>query len=94
MIKISLIKKLNKKLNYNQEMFCLSLIITFIFCITGIIFSETDIRISAMFIIAGTFCFGITTAYWIYNRNDDQAYGYKVRDKIRGYWKRFKDADY
>lgn len=91
---MGLIQRLNEKLNYNQEMFILSFTMFIIFAIP-IRFIAKD-----YFIIAISFswlCFfftGIFVAYWIYNRNDDKAYGYKVRDKIRRFWKWFMEAEW
>ncbi len=72
---MKIIVRLNEKLNYNQEIFYLTVILSIIFSLTN------NRELAAIF-------FGAAGAYFIYNRNDDAAYGYKVRDKIRGWFGR------
>jgi len=89
------IKKLNEKMNYNQEMFILFGTLTLIFLAAGNIFIGLDNKISSdYFVVLASITFGIAGGYFIYNRNDDPAHGYKVRDKIRRCWKRFKEAEF
>ncbi len=84
--KMNWINKLNDKLNYNQEMLILSWIIFIIFGITSIILFSESYKPSLMFLILTTLFLGISISYYLYNRNDDPEYGYKVRNKIRSWF--------
>ena len=89
MMMMSLMDQLNNRFNYNQEMYWLFIILTFIFGITANIFLNNNSKGEAfIFLILGTLCLGIAASYYIYNRNDDILYGYKVRDKILSWFGR------
>ena len=81
------ITRLNEKLNYNQEMNFLFSLLALVFSIAGNLILDTNFVLSILCIIFTCLCFGIVLGYYIYNRNDDMAHGYKVRDKIRSWFR-------
>ena len=84
---MKLIDRLNDKLNYNQEMCWLFSILLFIFFVSAVL-TVKNIQAMIYFSFLGSICLGIAAAYFIYKRDDDPEQGYKVRDKIRGWFKK------
>lgn len=87
-MKMGLINQLNNKLNYNEEVYWMFIILIVVFGITSNIMFNSNKGTSFIFLIMGTLCLGIAISYYLYNRNDDVMYGYKVRDKILGWFGR------
>ena len=86
---MSIINKLNDRLNYNQEVYYLSIVLVIIFGSAAFItIRKAMIQLSLFFSFMFTFCIGIAAASFIYNRDDNFYYGYIVRDKILGWFRR------
>ncbi len=78
---MGIIDRLNERLNYNKEMQILfaSLSLTFIIMFRFI----NDDSGFIIFLMLAVFFLGMGASYHIYKRDDDRAYGYYIRDKIR-----------
>ncbi len=83
---MGIIDQLNNRMNYNQEVYILFLCLTLIFGVSNNFFNSKGLIFITL--IMGTFCLGISVSYYIYNRDDDIVYGYKVRDKILSWFGR------